>query len=48
MKQGINSGRLVTVGKGETSPVAGNDSASGRQLNRRVEVIIENTGATSD
>lgn len=46
MNQGINSGRLVTAGKGETSPVAGNDNASGRQLNRRVEVIIENTDAS--
>lgn len=36
MKQGIHSDRLVTAGKGETSPVSGNDSASGRQLNRRV------------
>ncbi|MFN2329843.1 MAG: OmpA family protein [Chromatocurvus sp.] len=47
MSQGVNSARLVASGKGESSPVAGNDSASGRQLNRRVEVIIENTGATS-
>lgn len=47
MGQGVDSDRLVTSGKGESSPVAGNDSASGRQLNRRVEVIIENTGATS-
>jgi outer membrane protein OmpA-like peptidoglycan-associated protein len=48
MNQGVNSGRLVTSGKGETSPVAGNDSSSGRQLNRRVEVIIENTSSTPD
>ena len=46
MNQGVNSGRLVSTGKGEGSPVAGNDSASGRQLNRRVEVIIENTDTT--
>lgn len=46
MGQGVDSARLVTSGKGKSSPVAGNDSASGRQLNRRVEVIIENTGAT--
>lgn len=45
MKQGVKSERLVTSGKGEISPVSGNDSASGRQLNRRVEVIIENTNA---
>lgn len=47
MSQGVDSVRLVASGKGESSPVAGNDSASGRQLNRRVEVIIENTDATS-
>ena len=45
IKQGIKSERLVASGKGETTPVSGNDSASGRQLNRRVEVIIENNNA---
>ena len=40
--QGISSARLNTVGKGESDPVAGNESASGRQQNRRVEVIISN------
>ncbi len=38
--QGIQSGRLSTSGKGEDTPIAGNDSASGRQQNRRVEVVI--------
>lgn len=38
--EGINPNRLVASGKGESSPVAGNDTASGRQQNRRVEVII--------
>lgn len=38
--QGIASTRLSTDGKGEEVPIAGNDSASGRQQNRRVEVII--------
>jgi outer membrane protein OmpA-like peptidoglycan-associated protein len=40
--QGIGAERLTAVGKGESDPVAGNDSASGRQQNRRVAVIIEN------
>lgn len=40
--QGIGTARLNTVGKGESNPVAGNDSAAGRQQNRRVEVIISN------
>ena len=40
--QGIAASRLLASGKGEGSPVAGNDSATGRQLNRRVEIIISN------
>jgi outer membrane protein OmpA-like peptidoglycan-associated protein len=40
--QGIGSMRLTSTGKGLSNPVAGNDSASGRQQNRRVEVIINN------
>jgi len=32
--------RLAASGKGKEDPVAGNDSAAGRQQNRRVEVII--------
>ncbi|HEY6452994.1 MAG TPA: OmpA family protein [Steroidobacteraceae bacterium] len=38
--QGIESGRLIASGKGMSSPVAGNDTATGRQQNRRVEVVI--------
>lgn len=41
--QGIASSRLTASGKGENFPVASNDSGSGRQMNRRVEVIIANT-----
>jgi outer membrane protein OmpA-like peptidoglycan-associated protein len=40
--QGVASNRMRTSGMGEGSPVASNDSATGRQQNRRVEVIIEN------
>jgi outer membrane protein OmpA-like peptidoglycan-associated protein len=42
---GIASSRLLSAGKGEASPVAGNDTASGRQQNRRVEVIIANASS---
>jgi outer membrane protein OmpA-like peptidoglycan-associated protein len=48
MNEGISSDRLSAYGKGETSPVAGNDSAIGRQQNRRVEVIISNTVASTN
>jgi outer membrane protein OmpA-like peptidoglycan-associated protein len=43
--QGIGSLRLSAAGKGESDPVASNDSAAGRQQNRRVEVIISNPPA---
>jgi outer membrane protein OmpA-like peptidoglycan-associated protein len=42
VRQGIASTRLTASGKGEASPVGDNTSATGRQQNRRVEVIIEN------
>ncbi|MDZ7767925.1 MAG: OmpA family protein [Woeseiaceae bacterium] len=47
MGEGIRSNRLNTSGLGETSPVASNDSATGRQQNRRVEVVISNTTTAS-
>ncbi len=43
LAQGVAASRLSSTGKGENYPVASNDSASGRQMNRRVEVIIANT-----
>jgi outer membrane protein OmpA-like peptidoglycan-associated protein len=47
VSQGVSSTRLAASGKGEGSPVSGNDSATGRQQNRRVEVIIANTVTSS-
>jgi len=38
--QGVNPARLQAVGRGETEPLATNDTEGGRQLNRRVEVAI--------
>jgi outer membrane protein OmpA-like peptidoglycan-associated protein len=43
--QGVDSTRLATSGKGASDPVAGNDSAAGREQNRRVEVIINDPSA---
>ena len=39
-KEGIAPERLSAVGYGEFHPVADNDSADGRKMNRRVEVVI--------
>lgn len=38
--QGVNPGRIASFGQGETQPVATNDTAAGRQENRRVELVI--------
>jgi outer membrane protein OmpA-like peptidoglycan-associated protein len=38
--RGVSTARLTTSGRGEGSPVADNESAAGRQQNRRVEVVI--------
>lgn len=45
--QGIGMLRLSALGKGETGAVADNSSATGRQQNRRVEVVISNPPAAS-
>ena len=42
IQQGIDSRRLLATGVGMGRPVASNDTATGRQQNRRVEIIIEN------
>jgi outer membrane protein OmpA-like peptidoglycan-associated protein len=39
--RGIGSQRLSASGKGESTPVASNESSVGRQQNRRVEVVIQ-------
>ena len=38
--QGVAGSRISTVGLGELNPVASNETATGRQQNRRVEVAI--------
>ncbi len=39
---GVNANRITSVGMGEASPVATNDTAAGRAINRRVEITILN------
>ncbi len=40
LHSGVGGDRVVTRGYGEEYPVADNDTASSRQLNRRVEIIL--------
>jgi outer membrane protein OmpA-like peptidoglycan-associated protein len=42
---GVPRERVAMRGYGEAFPVASNDSASNRQLNRRVEIVLSNEGA---
>jgi len=39
-EKGISPERLSAIGYGEFQPVASNDTREGRQLNRRVEIVI--------
>jgi outer membrane protein OmpA-like peptidoglycan-associated protein len=45
---GVASSRLVTHGRGETEPVASNETDEGKRKNRRVEVAIYANSAWQD
>jgi len=47
-KRGVASERIVTIGYGKRYPLASNDTATGRQHNRRVEAIILNEGVVPE
>jgi outer membrane protein OmpA-like peptidoglycan-associated protein len=40
IEQGLPGERVTAVGYGESNPVASNDTAEGREKNRRVEVVV--------
>ena len=40
-ERGVDASQISTVGKGESTPVASNDTAAGRQQNRRVELVFQ-------
>jgi outer membrane protein OmpA-like peptidoglycan-associated protein len=42
---GVSPQRVAMKGYGEAYPVAANDTAGNRQLNRRVEIVLSNAGA---
>jgi outer membrane protein OmpA-like peptidoglycan-associated protein len=47
VSRGISSTRIATQGYGKAFPVASNSESSGRQLNRRVEVVIGSDNGTA-
>jgi outer membrane protein OmpA-like peptidoglycan-associated protein len=47
LTRGIDSSRISTQGYGKAYPVANNSDSGGRQLNRRVEVVIGGDNGTT-
>ncbi|RJP94379.1 MAG: OmpA family protein [Desulfobacteraceae bacterium] len=47
LERGISFDRINAVGYGKDRPIAPNDTAAGRQQNRRVEIVILNKGESS-
>jgi OOP family OmpA-OmpF porin len=41
VSNGVDQKRIVLSGMGESNPIASNDTADGRAMNRRVEVVAE-------
>ena len=40
VQRGVDGARIATRGFGKAKPVASNDTTAGRQLNRRIEIVI--------
>jgi OmpA-OmpF porin, OOP family len=45
---GVDASKISAEGYGESRPVASNDTAEGRQQNRRVEIVIVGAGTVAD
>jgi outer membrane protein OmpA-like peptidoglycan-associated protein len=40
IERGVPASRISAEGRGEMQPIASNDTAAGREKNRRVEVVV--------
>ena len=47
VERGMPPDRIQAVGKGESAPIAGNDTSEGRATNRRVEVVVSAQAKTA-
>jgi len=43
--RGVASEQIRSLGKGESQPIASNDTPGGRAMNRRVEIVVEGEGS---
>lgn len=41
VSQGVDPARLMTAGRGESEPIASNETKAGRARNRRVDIVIK-------
>lgn len=48
LDRGVPSKQIMTLGRGESMPLASNDSIGGRQQNRRVEMVFQDVAEASD
>ena len=48
LRMGIGPDRITTRGYGPESPIASNDTSAGRQMNRRVEIIVSDESSDTD
>ena len=44
LDMGVSGDRITSRGYGESHPVASNNTTAGRQLNRRVEIVVSDDG----
>jgi outer membrane protein OmpA-like peptidoglycan-associated protein len=48
LARGVAAERIAAVGYGETRPIADNGSESGRQKNRRIEIVLSDEHGAAD
>jgi outer membrane protein OmpA-like peptidoglycan-associated protein len=48
VQQGISANNIEARGFGKSEPIASNDTAEGRQQNRRVELVLSGDAIGSD
>jgi OOP family OmpA-OmpF porin len=48
IERGVDASRISSIGYGESKPIADNDTAEGRQTNRRIVAVLEATETASE